>query len=87
MNLFPGQVPRASRLHSVKKLMPPVRFELTPDGLRVHRSALAKLRRRKSGTGRTRTVIGLVDDQVPHLSATVPCEMLAARIGFEPMNS
>ena len=26
------------------------------------------------GTERTRTVIGLVDNQVPHLSATVPCE-------------
>ena len=24
------------------------------------------------GTGRTRTVIGLIDNQVPHLSATVP---------------
>ena len=27
------------------------------------------------GTERTRTVIGLVDNQVPHLSATVPCEI------------
>ena len=34
------------------------------------------------GTERTRTVIDLVDDQVPHLSATVP--KLAARAGFEP---
>ncbi len=36
------------------------------------------------GTERTRTVIGLVDNQVPHLSATVPCGKLAARVGFEP---
>jgi hypothetical protein len=27
------------------------------------------------GTERTRTVIGLVDNQVPHLSATVPCDI------------
>src|SRR2546421_10315993 len=26
------------------------------------------------GTERTRTVIDLIDNQVPHLSATVPCE-------------
>ena len=38
------------------------------------------------GTERTRTVIGLIDNQVPHLSATVPCEKLAARAGFEPDN-
>src|SRR5688572_22582675 len=30
------------------------------------------------GTERTRTVIGLVDNQVPHLSATVPCEKILA---------
>ena len=36
------------------------------------------------GTERTRTVIGLIDNQVPHLSATVPNEELAARVGFEP---
>ena len=36
------------------------------------------------GTERTRTVIGLIDNQVPHLSATVPSEKLAARVGFEP---
>lgn len=36
------------------------------------------------GTERTRTVIGLVDNQVPHLSATVPHDNLAARVGFEP---
>ena len=38
------------------------------------------------GTERTRTVIGLVDNQVPHLSATVPCKQLVARVGFEPTN-
>ncbi len=38
------------------------------------------------GTERTRTVIDLIDNQVPHLSATVPDEELAARIGFEPTN-
>jgi hypothetical protein len=36
------------------------------------------------GTERTRTVIDLIDNQVPHLSATVPFETLAARVGFEP---
>ena len=36
------------------------------------------------GTERTRTVIDLIDNQVPHLSATVPFEKLAARVGFEP---
>src|SRR2546428_13524846 len=36
------------------------------------------------GTERTRTVIDLIDNQVPHLSATVPFEELAARVGFEP---
>jgi hypothetical protein len=36
------------------------------------------------GTERTRTVIDLIDNQAPHLSATVPCEKLAARFGFEP---
>ena len=31
------------------------------------------------GTERTRTVIGLVDNQVPHLSATVPCNWVGRR--------
>jgi hypothetical protein len=30
------------------------------------------------GTERTRTVIGLVDNQVPHLSATVPKSMISS---------
>jgi hypothetical protein len=36
------------------------------------------------GTERTRTVVDLIDNQVPHLSATVPYEKLVARVGFEP---
>jgi hypothetical protein len=35
------------------------------------------------GTERTRTVIGLVDNQVPHLSATVPCKLGGLK-GVEP---
>jgi hypothetical protein len=34
------------------------------------------------GTERTRTVIDLIDNQAPHLSATVPCEKLAASRRF-----
>jgi hypothetical protein len=30
------------------------------------------------GTQRTRTVIGLIDDQVPHLSATVPWKKIGS---------
>ena len=41
------------------------------------------------GTERTRTVIGLADNQVPHLSATVPHRLriadLRMRIGMLPM--
>ena len=33
---------------------------------------------RNGGTERTRTVIDLIDNQVPHLSATVPCEIGSA---------
>ena len=36
------------------------------------------------GTERTRTVIGLIDNQVPHPSATVPCETLGGSKGLEP---
>ena len=36
--------------------------------LALHHTPISK----PGGTERTRTVIGLVDNQVPHLSATVP---------------
>ena len=36
------------------------------------------------GTERTRTVISLIDNQVPHPSATVPCENLGGSKGVEP---
>ena len=37
------------------------------------------------GTERTRTVIGLIDNQVPNPSATVPCEKdLGGSKGLEP---
>jgi hypothetical protein len=42
------------------------------------------------GTERTRTVIGLVDNQVPHLSATVPkisdCRLPIANLLFQPLS-
>jgi hypothetical protein len=49
------------------------RIELSP---RVPKTRMLSLHHtpihKNGGTERTRTVIGLVDDQVPHLSATVP---------------
>jgi hypothetical protein len=36
------------------------------------------------GTERTRTVIGLVDNQVPHLSATVPQKFWVGRRDLNP---
>lgn len=49
------------------------RVELSP---RVPRTRMLTLHHtpKNGGTERTRTVIGLIDNQVPHLSATVPCE-------------
>ena len=46
--------------------------------LALHHTPLLKT----GGTERTRTVIGLIDNQVPHLSATVPFKKLAARVGL-----
>jgi hypothetical protein len=34
------------------------------------------------GTERTRTVIGLIDNQVPHLSATVPKQDVLCTLSF-----
>ena len=49
------------------------RVELSP---RVPGTRMLTLHHTPSygGTERTRTVIGLIDNQVPHPSATVPCE-------------
>ena len=58
------------------------RVELSP---RVPKTRMLALHHTpmNGGTERTRTVIGLVDNQVPHLSATVPCELGGLK-GVEP---
>ena len=61
------------------------RAGLEPTSFLFKRQALGPVElaaRVDSGTGRTRTVIALLDKQVPHLSATVP--KLAGRAGFGP---
>ena len=45
------------------KRMPPVRVELTPNGLRVHRSALLSYGGRNGGIDETRTRCLTVDDR------------------------
>ena len=57
--------------HTPKELVRQVRFELTIPCLRGRCLDPIWLPTH-GGTERTRTVIGLVDNQVPHLSATVP---------------
>ena len=69
--------------HPEMKLVRQVRLELTIPCLRGRCLDPIWLLTH-GGTERTRTVIDLIDNQVPHLSATVPCENLAARVGFEP---
>ena len=79
------RVPKTRMLalhHTPKQLARQVRLELTltclkgrcldPLWLLAH-----------GGTERTRTVIGLIDNQVPHLSATVP-QTLGGSKGLEP---
>ena len=48
------------------------RVELSPRVPKTRMLALHHTPVKTGGTERTRTVIGLVDNQVPHLSATVP---------------
>src|SRR5690242_5097108 len=57
---------------SLDELVRQVRLELTVPCLRGRCLDPVWLLTR-GGTERTRTVIGLADNQVPHLSATVPC--------------
>ena len=57
--------------HTPKELVRQVRLELTIPCLRGRCLDPIWLLTH-GGTERTRTVIGLIDNQVPHLSATVP---------------
>ena len=59
--------------HTPKCLVRQVRLELTVPCLRGRCLDPIWLLTH-GGTERTRTVIGLIDNQVPHLSATVPFE-------------
>ena len=83
---LPGRVPHSLGYTPSKIGAPRGSRTLCPLFKRQVLSPLS-LRRAGSGTGRTRTVIDLVDNQVPHLSATVPSGDLAARTGFEPAMS
>ena len=67
---------------SEKLLVGEDRVELSP---RVPKTRMLALHHTpmNGGTERTRTVIGLVDNQVPHLSATVPYELGGSK-GVEP---
>ena len=56
-----------------------VRFELTSACSQNKCLKSARLHSEKGGTGRTRTVIVLLDKQVPHLSVTVPCQVFGER--------
>ena len=49
-----------------------VRLELTPPLIKSQVPYPLWLLTRGNGTERTRTVIGLLDKQMPHLSATAP---------------
>ena len=81
------RVPRTRMLtlhHTPKlKLVRQVRLELTLPCLRGRCLDPIWLLTH-GGTERTRTVIGLIDNQVPHPSATVPCENLGGSKGLEP---
>ena len=68
------RVPRTQMLalhHTPNELVRQVRLELTIPCLRGRCLDPIWLLT-PGGTERTRTVIGLIDNQVPHLSATVP---------------
>ena len=66
---------RMLALHHTPKLVRQVRLELTLPCLRGRCLDPIWLLTH-GGTERTRTVIGLVDNQVPHLSATVPLRLV-----------
>ena len=64
----------SSYITSANILVGEDRVELSP---RVPRTRMLTLHHTPNGgTERTRTVISLIDNQVPHPSATVPCEKI-----------
>ena len=92
MELLAGLEPAAStfeasrssiELQERKNLVGEDRVELSPRVPKTRMLALHHTPLYIGGTERTRTVIGLIDNQVPHLSATVPYELGGSK-GLEP---